>query len=103
MVQKSLADAGIQQGVDNEKIRAAIEKAAQTEARLTRYYDGVLVHSDPDVIALAASWPVTAKLAAMLHYTAVTHPITGNVNPSADMPKSSSSGKNPRFRSLLNR
>jgi predicted glycosyltransferase len=45
------------------------EKAEQTEARLARFYDGVLVHSDPDVIALAASWPVTAKLATMLHYT----------------------------------
>lgn len=44
-------------------------KAEQTEARLARFYDGVLVHSDSDAIPLEASWPVTPDLAAMLHYT----------------------------------
>lgn len=44
-------------------------KANLTEARLARFYDGVLVHSDPDVIPLEASWPVTPYLNAMLHYT----------------------------------
>lgn len=44
-------------------------KADQAEARLARFYDGVLVHSDPDVIPLEASWPVTPDVAAMLFYT----------------------------------
>ena len=49
-------------------------KAEQTQARLARFYDGVLVHSDPDVIPLEASWPVTPELAAMLHYTGFVAP-----------------------------
>jgi predicted glycosyltransferase len=44
-------------------------KAEQTHARLAQFYDGVLVHSDPEAIPLEASWPVTPDLAAMLHYT----------------------------------
>ena len=44
-------------------------KAEQTHARLAHFYNGVLVHSDPDVIPLEASWPVTPDLAAMLSYT----------------------------------
>ncbi len=45
------------------------KKAAETEAWLQDYYDGVLVHSDPAVLPLQASWPVTPALAGMLHYT----------------------------------
>ena len=44
-------------------------KAEQAHARLARFYDGVLVHSDPDAIPLEVSWPVTPDLAAMLYYT----------------------------------
>ncbi len=44
-------------------------KAAQTEEWLTQYYDGVLVHSDADVLPLEASWPVTQKIKQLLHYT----------------------------------
>ena len=44
-------------------------KTEQTAARLAHFYDGVLVHSDPDVIPLEASWPVTPDLTAMLYYT----------------------------------
>ncbi|HSG94612.1 MAG TPA: glycosyltransferase [Afifellaceae bacterium] len=49
-------------------------KAEQTHARLARFYDGVLVHSDPEIIPLEASWPVTPDLAAMLHYTGFIAP-----------------------------
>jgi predicted glycosyltransferase len=48
---------------------SSARKAAETEARLQRFYDGVLVHSDPDVLPLEASWPVTPAVAAMLRYT----------------------------------
>ena len=44
-------------------------KAAQTEAWLAQYYNGVLVHSDASVLPLEASWPVTPALAGLLHYT----------------------------------
>ena len=58
-------------------------KAEQTHARLARFYDGVLVHSDPDAIPLEASWPVTPDLAAMLYYTgfiAAAQAPAGNAN-----------------------
>ncbi len=44
-------------------------KAYQARARLARFYDGVLVHSDPGIIPLEASWPVTPDVAQMLRYT----------------------------------
>ena len=44
-------------------------KAKQTDEWLAQYYDGVLVHSDADVVPLQASWPVTAGTAQLLHYT----------------------------------
>lgn len=44
-------------------------KADATEALLLKHYDGVLVHSDRDVLPLEASWPVTPAIAAMLSYT----------------------------------
>ncbi len=61
------------------------EKAEQAEARLARFYDGVLVHSDPDVLSLEASWPVTPNLAAMLHYTGfIAAPQTAGGNAGQD-------------------
>ncbi|AWK89526.1 glycosyltransferase family protein [Azospirillum thermophilum] len=49
-------------------------RVAQTEARLLRFYDGVLVHSDPAVIPLEASWPLTPVMRGMLHYTGFVTP-----------------------------
>lgn len=43
-------------------------KARQAEAWLADY-DGVLVHSDPAVVPLEASWPVTAAVGEKLLYT----------------------------------
>jgi predicted glycosyltransferase len=48
---------------------SSARKAAETEAWLQRFYDGVLVHSDPRVLPLDASWPVTPAIAGMLRYT----------------------------------
>lgn len=45
------------------------DRAAKTETRLTEFYDGVLVHSDPHITPLDQSWPVTPAIAAMLRYT----------------------------------
>ena len=33
-------------------------KAVETRERLLRYYDGVLVHSDPSFVHLEDSWPI---------------------------------------------
>ena len=50
------------------------ERAVETEATIADFYDGVLVHSDPDQIPLSASWPVTPALEARLHYTGFIAP-----------------------------
>jgi predicted glycosyltransferase len=55
------------------------KKAKQTEAWLAEFYDGVLVHSDPDVVPLDASWPVSPDAAGLLHYTGfIAPPLPGN-------------------------
>jgi predicted glycosyltransferase len=45
------------------------ERAGEALARLGAYYDGVLVHGDPAIVPLEASWPVDAALARRLTYT----------------------------------
>ncbi|WP_299348564.1 glycosyltransferase [uncultured Shimia sp.] len=62
-------------------------KAEKAEAILDQYFDAVLVHSDPQIITLADSWPVTPRLDALLKYTgfvapdpAVPHPDAGGAN-----------------------
>ena len=45
------------------------KKAQQTEALVEKYYDGVLVHSDPDTTPLSVSWPVTDPIENRLFYT----------------------------------
>lgn len=54
-------------------------KAERAETILSDFFDGVLVHSDPHIITLEDSWPVTPRLGAMLRYT-------GFVAPSASTP-----------------
>lgn len=49
-------------------------KAARTEEIIAQSYGAVLVHGDPDLIALDASWPVTPAIAAKLHYTGYIAP-----------------------------
>ncbi|PWC32688.1 glycosyltransferase [Azospirillum sp. TSO35-2] len=49
-------------------------RVAETEKRLARFYDGVLVHSDPAVIPLEDSWPLTAAMLPLLRYTGFVVP-----------------------------
>ncbi|TMV11402.1 glycosyltransferase family protein [Arenibacterium halophilum] len=49
-------------------------KADQTQAWLDEHYDGVLVHSDPALVRLDASWPMNDHLRPMLHYTGFVAP-----------------------------
>ena len=44
-------------------------KVAHTHALLARRYDAVLIHSDPGLAPLEASWPVDRSLAGRLIYT----------------------------------
>ena len=44
-------------------------RAEETEAALARLYDLVLVHGDPELVPLEASWPVGPACAARLRYT----------------------------------
>uniref|UniRef100_UPI001047DBE6 glycosyltransferase n=1 Tax=Methylobacterium segetis TaxID=2488750 RepID=UPI001047DBE6 len=44
-------------------------RIAQTQARLRDLYDAVLVHGDPSLVPLGASWPVDPHLAERLHAT----------------------------------
>ncbi|MEL6451144.1 MAG: glycosyltransferase [Pseudomonadota bacterium] len=49
-------------------------KAAFAEATVRDLYDSVLVHSDPAVVPLDRSWPVSDTLARALHYTGFVAP-----------------------------
>ncbi|MEH3148368.1 MAG: glycosyltransferase [Methylobacterium frigidaeris] len=45
------------------------ERIASSEARIIDAYDAVLVHGDPALLPLDASWPVSPALRARLRYT----------------------------------
>ena len=45
------------------------ERVAETHARLRTFYDAVLVHGDPNLISLDASWPVDAQIRSLIRYT----------------------------------
>ncbi|KIC48229.1 glycosyltransferase [Tateyamaria sp. ANG-S1] len=67
------------------------EKVSFADDLIASVYDGVLVHSDADVVALQDSWPVGQALNAKLHYTGFVAPpapvegteITGDIVVSA--------------------
>jgi len=56
-------------------------KAEKTDQIIERYYDGVLVHSDPNTTALDQSWPVSSMLADKLHYTGYVAPAPAGPHP----------------------
>lgn len=57
-------------------------KAVEALARLSRFYDGVLVHGDAAAATLDASWPVDPGLARRLCYTGyVAEPVGGEAGP----------------------
>ncbi len=57
------------------------EKAEETAAIVSRFYDAVLVHSDPSSTPLDVSWPVTPSLAAKLAYTGYVAPAAPAAHP----------------------
>jgi len=58
-------------------------KAERTEEIVCRYYDGILVHSDRDVVPLDISWPVTGRLQKYLRYTGFVAPPAPVAHPEA--------------------
>lgn len=45
------------------------ERIAQAHERVLHHYEAILVHGDPDLVPLEASWPVDEKIRPFLHYT----------------------------------
>ena len=45
------------------------KRAEETSLRLRRWYDGVLVHGDPGLIGLEATWPLVAHFDDLIQYT----------------------------------
>jgi predicted glycosyltransferase len=58
------------------------EKVDEAHGRLVRSYDLVLVHGDPDLVPLEASWPVDERIRPLLRYT-------GYVDDGASPPRAS--------------
>lgn len=58
-------------------------KIAFADDMVARHYDAVLVHSDPDIIPLTTSWPVSPALADKLRYTGFVAPALPE-NPAED-------------------
>ena len=58
-------------------ILAPPSKTAKVEfanEMIKRFYNGILVHSDPNLTPLSLSWPVSAALEKNLHYTGFVAP-----------------------------
>lgn len=58
-------------------------KAERADEIVSRYYDGVLVHSTKSVTPLSVSWPVSDRLAKRLHYTGFVAPALPQPHPDA--------------------
>ncbi len=56
-------------------------KAEKTDQIINQYYDGVLVHSDPNTTPLSQSWPLSDMLADKLHYTGYVAPTSAGLHP----------------------
>lgn len=56
-------------------------RATWTEDIVGRYYDAVLVHSDPQTTRLEQSWPVTDRLESYLRYTGYVAPPKAGPHP----------------------
>ncbi|MGF9759547.1 glycosyltransferase [Microvirga sp. 0TCS3.31] len=48
---------------------AKAERIAQAHERILRDYDAILVHGDPDLVPLEASWPVDERIGQLIRYT----------------------------------
>ncbi|UUV06714.1 glycosyltransferase family protein [Ruegeria sp. YS9] len=58
-------------------------KVERADEIVSRYYDGILVHSTESVTPLSVSWPVSERLAKRLHYTGFVAPALPRPHPDA--------------------
>jgi predicted glycosyltransferase len=63
-------------------------KLAYADEMLTAHYDALLVHSDPALMPLEASWPLSEAIRARLHYTGFVAPA-----PAQPAPKTPGAGE----------
>ncbi|KLK90035.1 glycosyl transferase family 28 [Microvirga vignae] len=45
------------------------ERIEETQVRVLENYDAVLVHGDPQIVPLEATWPVDERIRPLIHYT----------------------------------
>ncbi|OIQ45863.1 MAG: glycosyltransferase [Roseobacter sp. MedPE-SW] len=57
------------------------EKVEKADQVIASFYDGVLVHSDPQATKLELSWPVSDILSQKLHYTGFVAPAAAGPHP----------------------
>jgi predicted glycosyltransferase len=57
------------------------ERVAGSHQILRAFYDAVLVHGDPDLVPIDASWPVNPELRALLRYTGYVDEGTATAGP----------------------
>ncbi|CAH1670800.1 glycosyltransferase [Chelatococcus asaccharovorans] len=62
------------------------ERITLTHDHLRAFYDAVLVHGDPAVLPLEASWPVDADVAPLLHYTGYIDDGAASLSDAAEIP-----------------
>lgn len=62
------------------------ERLAETAGRIATLFDAVLVHGDPSVLPLEASWPVTPEIAGKLIYTGYLAEPSALPGPPAGLP-----------------
>ena len=67
-------------------------RAKRTEALVLAHYDAVLVHSDPGVVPLELSWPVTEALRGRLRYTGFVAPAVPQGAPNGEVLVSAGGG-----------
>lgn len=84
------------------------ERVHETLDRIRTHYDAVLVHGDPSMVPLEASWPVDEALSPFLHYTGYidnppTRPVPGGGDAATDVIVSGGFGAAslPLYRSSL--
>lgn len=49
------------------------DRLAEAHERLRHFYDAILVHADPAIVRLDASWPLDPSLQPLVHYTGYVH------------------------------
>lgn len=81
------------------------ERVEETHARLLRDYDAVLVHGDPQLVPLEASWPVDERISPLIRYTGYvdenSDPVPGGARQGIVVSGGSSAASLPLYRAAI--